>query len=134
MFRRNHKICLPLLLSGLPALACEWLRIAGIPTTPFQTTALCLQGDRAVGQILMFDARNATARLDARIARESGAEIINVADLLPRGVIAPETANRETNKQTTTSPQLNSRQLNSRQSHRVAFFDELKQRIEIPKA
>lgn len=120
MFRRNISISLPMLLSGLPMLAVNWLRIAGVPTVPFQSKPLFRQGETAVGQILVFDARDATARLDARIARESGAEIINVADLLPRDIIQPA------------APGIKRQESEgySLQSLRSVFFDELKQRVE----
>jgi|GEM_PF-3388382 hypothetical protein len=120
MFRRNHTTYLPLLISGLPVFAIQWLRIAGIPAVPFQTSTLSRQGSTAAGQILVFDARNASGRLDSRMARECGAEIINVADLLPRAEIRPQHGESVPDEQ----------QVIRLQTHRAAFFDELKLRIE----
>ncbi|MBT6155307.1 MAG: hypothetical protein HOL01_21515 [Planctomycetaceae bacterium] len=120
MFRRNHKTYLPLLISGLPVFAIQWLRIAGIPAVPFQTSTLSRQGSTAAGQILVFDARNASGRLDSRMARECGAEVINVADLLPRAEIHPQQGEGVPDEQ----------QAIRLRTHRAAFFDELKLRIE----
>ncbi len=120
MFRRNHTTYLPLLISGLPVFATEWLRVAGIPVLPFQASILSRQGGTAAGQILVFDARNASGRLDSRMARECGAEVINVADLLPRTEKLPQNGERVVNEQETARLQ----------PHRAAFFDELKLRIE----
>ena len=120
MFRRNHTTYLPLLISGLPVFAIQWLRIAGIPAVPFQTSTLSRQGSTAAGQILIFDARNASGRLDSRMARECGAEVINVADLLPRAEILPQHGGGVPDEQ----------QAIRLRTHRAAFFDELKLRIE----
>ena len=120
MFRRNHTTYLPMLISGLPVFATEWLQIAGIPAVPFQTSILSRQGGTAAGQILVFDARNASGRLDSRIARECGAEVINVADLLPRTESRPQKGEPVSDEQEATSLQ----------PYRAAFFDELKLRVE----
>jgi hypothetical protein len=121
MFRRNQTTYLPLLISGLPILAVEWLRIAGLPVTPFQTpAALSRSGQTAAGQIVLFDARSASGRLDARTARESGAAIINVAEFL----------SRETTAKPDAATTLDRKSARRRQADRAAFFDELKLRIE----
>lgn len=120
MSRRTQTTRLPLLLSGLPAQPVEWLRVAGIPVEPFQSKpSPAQQGWEASEHIVLFDARSAGGRLDARTARECGAEVVNVADLLK-----PTSGDHHATDCTDAA--------HAPQDHsvRAAFLGELKRRVE----
>jgi hypothetical protein len=120
MSRRNQTMHHPLLLSGLPDDVVQWLRIAGIPFAPYRMSPSMLrQGRNAAGHILIFDARNASGRLDARTAQECGAQVINVADLLKNG---------DDFRQNDGPADVAS--TNTQQSVRGAFLEQLKLRFE----
>ena len=120
MARRNQPMHLPLYLSGLPDDAVQWLRIAGIFIAPCQMNPSMLRhGRHAVGHFLIFDARNASGRLDARTAHECGAQVINVADLLKK---------RGDFRQNDDSADMAS--TNVQQSARATFLDQVKLSLE----
>lgn len=75
---------LPIRTLGLSAQLVDWLIDAGLPTVPLDRSAV-RQGigpSETERPFLLFDSRNASARLDAEAAGDLGYEIIDAARLL----------------------------------------------------
>ncbi|MGE3316750.1 MAG: hypothetical protein AB7O26_16655, partial [Planctomycetaceae bacterium] len=80
---------LPLLTAGLPQMAESWLRLAGVPLVPLNSTTIHARPADASAQLLLFDSRNAEACSDARHASDSGVRTLDTAPIWGSAAISP---------------------------------------------
>ena len=79
---------LPLLASGLPEALESWLRLAGVPVSPFGSRYLRAHpGEEASARLLLFDSRVQDACADARSAHERGLRVLDTAAIWEVGAI-----------------------------------------------
>lgn len=82
----NHAgtIVLPLLTLGLPNRVSAWLQDAGLPIAPLDTAAVRrgIAPTEKHRSLVLFDSRNASARIDAEAAESLGYDTIDAARLL----------------------------------------------------
>jgi hypothetical protein len=83
--KTNYPISgLPLQVTGIPARAAEWLRVAGVPVEEISSGAVSEGRDDLPGTCgpLLFDSRTPSSRFDAEQAARRGLKILDVVDLL----------------------------------------------------
>ena len=78
-----HFLELPLLFTGVPSAVQDWLRQAGVPTSPFRMgTSISRSIEKESGRFVLYDSRSVASRGDAEAARSVGLRTIDLAPLL----------------------------------------------------